>query len=73
MSITGILTVDDPNNQPRASVQLTIPQGEEVVRYPQASELQLAVQRCGGAIFSHHGPPNSIIAAAYMIVQPVRL
>ena len=67
MPITGTFTVYDLNNQARASVQFTIPAGGQVVRYSQASDLNLPRNLSGGAVFSHNGPPNSIIADSYMV------
>ncbi len=67
MPITGIFTVYDLNSRVLASVQFTIAAGGEVVRYSNASDLNLPRDASGYVIFSHNGPPNSILADAYML------
>ena len=68
MPITGIFTVYDLNSRVLASVQFTIAAGGEVVRYSNASDLNLPRDASGYVIFSHNGPPNSILPAdAYML------
>lgn len=67
MPITGTFTVYDLTNHAVASVQFTVPPGGEVVRYSDASDLNLAGNISGYGIFSHNGPAGAIIADAYMI------
>jgi hypothetical protein len=66
-AITGLLTVYDTNNKVIASVQFTIPAGGEVVRQSYWNDLNLPPNSNGFAMFSHNGPPNAIIADAYMV------
>jgi hypothetical protein len=67
MPITGIFTAYDLYNRALAAVQFTIPPGGEVVRYSNASDLNLPRNTAGYVIFSHNGPPGAINADAYMI------
>ena len=67
MPITGVLTVYDFSNNMLAAAQTSIPAGTGVVRYSHSFDLRLPRNTAGYAIFSHNGPPNSIIAASYMI------
>ena len=67
MPITGTLTVYGPNNGAIVAVQVTVPAGGEVFRSSNSSDLNLPRNSSGYAIFSHNGPPNSILADAYML------
>ncbi len=67
MPITGTLTVYGLGNSAVASVQVTVPAGGEVIRNSYPSDLNLPRSTSGYAIFSHNGPPDSILADAYML------
>lgn len=67
MPVTGTFTVYDLNNRAIAAMQFSIPAGGGVVRYSMNFDLNLPRNTSGYAFFSHNGPPNSIIADAYMI------
>ena len=67
MPISGNLTIYTGTYKILASVQISIPPGAYAFRLSGSSDLNLPVDAGGYAIFSHNGPPNSIIADAYMI------
>jgi hypothetical protein len=67
MPISGTLTIYTGTLGVLAVVQISIPSGAQAFRFSSPSDLNLAANQGGYAIFSHNGPPNSIIADAYMI------
>src|ERR1035441_1466196 len=67
MPITGVLTVYDFSNHALTAAQTSIPPGAGVVRYSHNFEINLPRNSAGYAIFSHNGPPNSIVAISYMV------
>jgi hypothetical protein len=73
MPITGTMTLNDMNGQIVSTTQVSIPRGGRVSRTTGPSDLNLARGLAGSAIFSHNGPPNSVIAEAFLLtpVGPV--
>jgi hypothetical protein len=67
MQITGILTVCDTGGRVLASVQVSIAPGTETFRFTLPSDLNIPRNSAGYATFSHNGPPNSIVADAFMV------
>jgi len=67
MPVTGTITVTDMNGQVITAVQLSIPAGGRVSRFTGTSDLNLQRGIAGSAMFSHNGPPSSIMAEAFMI------
>ncbi len=67
MPITGTITVIGANMQVVASVPLSIPPGGRVARSSSTSDINLPRNTSGWVMFSHNGPPNSIMAEAFMI------
>ena len=67
MPITGILTVYDSSGQVLAAAQFVVPVVGEAYRSSSRSDLNLPRNTGGSAVFSHNGPPNSVLADAYMI------
>jgi len=79
MPITGVLTVYDFGNNVVSTAGTYIPPGSGVMRYSYSFDLNLPRNRTGYAVFSHNGPPNSIMAisytvnAAFTVLTPVRM
>ena len=79
MPITGVLTVYDFGNNVVSTAGTYIPPGSGVMRYSYSFDLNLPRNRTGNAVFSHNGPPNSIMAisytvnAAFTVLTPVRM
>jgi len=71
--VTGILMVLDPNGNAVSAVQFSIPAGGRVVRSSGSSDINLPRNMSGSAMFSHNGPPNSILADAFLISASVTL
>jgi hypothetical protein len=67
MPTAGTLTALDNNGQAIASVQFSIPPGSRVTRSSAISDINLPSSIAGSAIFSHNGPPNSILGEAFMV------
>jgi hypothetical protein len=67
MAITGVLTVFDTAGHLVATAQVSLAPGAEQFRVSLPSDLNLAPNSAGYAIFSHNGPPNAIVADAYMV------
>jgi hypothetical protein len=66
MPITGTVTALDLNGQVVAAVQFSIPAGGRIVRSSATSDLNLPRNSVGSAMFSHNGPPNSIMTEAFL-------
>jgi hypothetical protein len=67
MPIVGVLTVFGPGGRPVVIAQVNLAPGEEQFRISLPSDLNIAPNSAGYAIFSHNGPPNAIVADAYMV------
>ena len=67
MPISGTLTIYDGSYQVVTAVQFSIPPGAQAYRFSGPTDLKLPWNVGGYAIFSNNGPPNAIIADAYMI------
>ena len=67
MPITGVLTVYDFSNNVLTAAQTNIPAGTGVVRYSHSFDLRLPRNTAGYAVFSHNGPPASIVGISYMV------
>jgi hypothetical protein len=67
MPITGTLTAVDMSGRLVAAVQIVISPGGRVSRTSGPGDMNLPRNMAGSAIFSHNGPPNSIMAEAFMI------
>jgi len=67
MPVTGTITVIDMNGQVLTAVQLSIPPGGRVARSSGTSDVNVPRNTAGSAMFSHNGPPNSVMAEAFMI------
>ena len=67
MPVTGTFSLYDSNNHLLASVQFTVPARAEVVKTSYPTDLNLPAKQQGYAMFSHNGPPDAIMADAYMI------
>lgn len=67
MPITGTITVIDMNGQVLTALQLSIPPGGRVARSSGTSDVNVPRNTAGSALFSHNGPPNSVMAEAPMI------
>ncbi len=66
MTITGTFTALDMNGQVVAAMQFSIPPGGRVARSSATNDLNLPRNSVGSAMFSHNGPPNSIVAEAFL-------
>ena len=66
MPITGTFMALDMNGQVIAAMQVGIPPGGRVAVSSASSSLNLPRNSVGSAIFSHNGPPNSIMAEAFL-------
>jgi hypothetical protein len=66
MPITGTFTALDMSGQVVAAVQFSIPPGGRVARSSASSDLNLPRNSVGSAMFSHNGPPNSVMAEAFL-------
>ena len=66
MPITGTLTLSDNNGMVILAVTVNIPPGGRSGRNTGSSDLNLPRNLSGSAIFSHNGPPNSILADAFV-------
>lgn len=66
MTITGTFTALDMNGQVVAAMQFSIPPGGRVARSSATNDLNLPRNSVGSAMFSHNGPPNSIMAEAFL-------
>jgi hypothetical protein len=67
MPVTGTLTLFDINGQVLTTIAIGIPPGGRSGRYSGSSDLNLPRNLAGSAMFSHNGPPNSIIADAFIV------
>jgi hypothetical protein len=67
MPVTGTFTLFDGNNNAIASAQVTIPPQAEVIRTSNPGDLNVPAKQQGFAVFSHNGPPDAVVADAYMI------
>ena len=67
MPITGVLTVYDFANNVLTSAPTSIPSAAGVVRYSHSFDLKLPRNSAGYAVFSHNGPPSSVVAISYMV------
>ena len=67
MPVTGTFTLFDGNNVAIASAQFTIPPQAEVIRTSNPGDLNVPAKQQGFAVFSHNGPPDAIVADAYMV------
>lgn len=68
MPVTGTMTVIDMNGQVITAVQISLPIGGRVSRTSGNSDLRLARELAGSVVFSHNGPPGSIIAEAFLLL-----
>jgi hypothetical protein len=66
MTITGTFTALDMNGQVIVASQFSIPPGGRVARSSGTSDLNLPRNSAGSAMFSHNGPPNAIMAEAFL-------
>jgi|HubBroStandDraft_4_1064222.scaffolds.fasta_scaffold00421_14 hypothetical protein len=67
MPITGTITAIDMNGQVIAAMHISIPPGGRVARSSAVGDMNLPRNAAGWAMFSHNGPPNAIVAEAFMI------
>jgi hypothetical protein len=67
MPITGTITVIDMNGQSLTAVQVSIPPGGRIARSTGTSDINVPRNSAGSALFSHNGPPDAIMAEAFMI------
>ena len=67
MPMTGTLSVIDMNGQVITAVQVSIPPGGRISRTTGSSDLNLPRELAGSAVFAHNGPPNSVIAEAFLL------
>ena len=67
MPLTGTLTVLDMNGQVVTAVPVSIAPGGRVARTSAASDINVPRNMAGSALFSHNGPPNSIMAEGFII------
>ncbi len=66
MTIVGTLTVYDTSGRALRSAYLTLSPGAEQFKFTFPTDMNLPRNSAGYATFSHNGPPNSVIADAYM-------
>lgn len=62
----GTITIIDLCGQVIMDVQFSIVPGGRVVRSTASWDLSLPRNLAGSVMFSHNGPPNSILAEAFM-------
>jgi hypothetical protein len=67
MPLSGIMTVIDMNGVVLVSVPVSIPPSGRISRNSGGSDLQLPREIAGSVLFSHNGPPNSVIAEAFLL------
>jgi|SRR5271165_2300580 len=67
MPITGTLTIVDMNGQVVTSLQFAIPIGGRVSRTSGNSDLRLPREIAGSVLFTHNGPPGSVLAEAFLL------
>lgn len=67
MPITGTLSVFDMSGQLLGAVPINLPARGRVSRSSAVTDLNLPRNLAGSALFSHNGPPGSIMTEAYMI------
>jgi hypothetical protein len=67
MPVAGTLAFLDSNGHAIVVVQVSVASWCRVVRYSGSSDLNLPRNIVGSLIFSHNGPPNSILADAFMV------
>lgn len=66
-SVSGLFSVFNANNQLLASVTVTIPAGQLVMRTSVNGDLGLPRNSSGYAIFASYGPPGALLADAYAL------
>jgi hypothetical protein len=66
MTVTGTLTVFDGSGRILSAVQITIPPNGRINRFTGTSDLNLPRNIAGSATFSHNGPPNAVLADAFL-------
>jgi len=70
MAVTGTLALLDANGQVIVAVQVSIPPGRRIAPYIGNSDLNVARNVVGSVMFSHNGPPNSILGDAFLLSSP---
>ncbi len=66
MTITGTFTALDMSGHVIVESQFSIPPGGRVAASSATNDLNLPRNSVGSAMFSHNGPPNSIMAEAFL-------
>ncbi len=67
MPITGTLYIYGASNKLVASVQINLQANQQVFRATYSSDLNLARNNAGYAMFSHNGPPGAVLGDAYEV------
>jgi hypothetical protein len=70
MTVSGILTVFDTSGVVVATSQIVLPPNGRATRYSGYTDLNIPRNQAGGAIFNHNGPPNAILADAFLVYPP---
>lgn len=67
MPIIGTLTILDGDGLVVLTAPVSIPPGGRATRFTGSSDLNLPRNSAGSAMFSHNGPPNSILGDALLV------